>query len=94
MVHHSKARVQALEQLILSNIIAQRAAFDISGIKRDNTVFVKFKSSPAAAKAACVLAQEFSHALLLLGVSFTRPDDHLVRLDLQQVPVQLAPEQG
>ncbi len=82
MVHHAKARTQALSKFILDNVVGHKTAFEISDVKQDGTVFVKFRSYmewPAMS-----LASDFNRALCRSNLLFTQTSDKQIRLALDQ----------
>jgi hypothetical protein len=82
MVHDSKARTKALVQFILANACGHRTSFEVSDVKSDGTVFVRFRSSPH--DPAVFLAEEFSRALNAQGLQFVQTEDTKFRLALDQ----------
>lgn len=82
MVHNSKALLKSLESFILQNVVAQRSAFDVSGVKADGTVFVRFRSTDTAS--ATQLAFDFIDHLSRRRARYTQTDDHKFRLPIDQ----------
>ncbi len=82
MVHHSKARTQALTQFIMENVIGHRTAFEIGDVKQDGTVFVRFRSW--LEHPAMNLARDFGLALGTHGKLWIQTDDRTIRLALDQ----------
>jgi hypothetical protein len=82
MVHNSKALLKSLEQFILDNVTGHRSAFEVSGVKQDGTVFVRFRSSPV--ESSLQLAFNFIHALNNRNAQFVQTDDCKFRLALDQ----------
>lgn len=82
MVHNSKARVQALATFIMDAVIGHRTAFDVSDVKQDGTVFVKFRSYMSWSSAT--LSRDFNRALHGAQKKFTQTDDRTFRLALDQ----------
>lgn len=85
VVHGSKARTKALEQFILSNVVGHRTAFEVSDVKADGTVFIRFRSYMDWS--AMYLTSCFTQSLTRAGhLTFTQTDDNKVRLDLAHFP--------
>lgn len=82
VVHNAKARTKALEAFILENVTGHRTSFEVSDVKQDGTVFVRFRSSPHTP--AIVLAESFSGSLGARGLQFVQTDDTKFRLALDQ----------
>ncbi len=82
MVPHGKARLKALEQFILANATVYSSAFEISDVKGDGTVFVRFRSSPVYS--AISIAEAFRDALNGHKLQFVQTDDNKFRLALDQ----------
>lgn len=82
VVHDSKARTKALVQFILANATGHRTSFEVSDVKADGTVFVRFRSSPHVP--AIVLAESFRDALNGLKLQFVQTEDTKFRLALDQ----------
>ncbi len=82
VVHDSKARTKALVQFILENATGHRTSFEVSDVKGDGTVFVRFRSSPH--DPAIVLAETFSRALNAQNLQFVQTEDTKFRLALDQ----------
>lgn len=82
VVHNSKARTQALVAFILGNVTGHRSAFEVSDVKGDGTVFVRFRSSPH--EPAITLAEAFRDALGGSGLLFVQTEDTKFRLALDQ----------
>lgn len=82
MVAHRKALTTELVSFIMSNVVGHRTAFEVSDVKRDGTVFVKFRSYMNWAGAD--LAAEFNRALWKDGKLFTQTSDVQFRLRLDQ----------
>lgn len=82
MVHNSKQRVKALEDFIYANVIGHRTAFQVSDVKQDGTVFVRFRS--AHIWSAMDITRSFTQELTRLGKAFVQTDDNKVRLALDQ----------
>lgn len=61
MVRNGKALSGALVAFILENVTGHRTSFEVSDIKGDGTVFVKFRSSPV--DSASELVERFCEAL-------------------------------
>lgn len=82
VVHNSKALTQALTQFILANATGHRTSFEVSDVKQDGTVFVRFRSSPH--EPAIFLAEQFRNALNARGLLFVQTEDTKFRLALDQ----------
>jgi hypothetical protein len=82
MVHNSKARVRTLAEFIMENVCGHHTSFEISDIKQDGTVFVKFRSSTT--DPAIMLANGFAEALNAGDRSFARTEECKFRLALDQ----------
>ena len=82
MVHNSKAHTKALVQFILANATGHRTSFEVSDVKSDGTVFVRFRSSPY--DPAIFIAEEFSKALNAQNLQFVQTEDTKFRLALDQ----------
>ena len=83
--HNGKARLKALTALILEQVTGHRTSFEISDIKADGTVFVRFRSSPV--DPASFLVGEFTSFLEARGVTYTRPDDTRFRFAIDELAV-------
>lgn len=81
-VHDSKVRTRTLVQFILENVTGRYVSFDVSGVKRDGTVFVRFRSTPH--DPAIILAKSFRDALNGHGLLFLQTEDTKFRLALDQ----------
>lgn len=82
MVPNSKERMHALEVFIFHHVTIAWSCFEVSDVKKDGTVFVKFRSGPGAT--ASELSRRFSKALLDTGYQFVQPEDVKFRLPLTQ----------
>lgn len=82
LVHGSKARTKALVRFILDNVSGHRTSFEVSPVKGDGTVFVRFRSSPH--DPAIFLAEAFRDALGGHGLRFVQTEDTKFRLALDQ----------
>jgi len=82
MVHNSKALIQVLLQFILKVVTGHRTAVEVSPVKADGTVFIKFRSSPV--ESASELSYRFVEQLNLKRIQFVQTDDHKFRLALDQ----------
>jgi hypothetical protein len=82
MVHNSKALIQVLINFILTLVTSCRTAVEVSPVKQDGTVFIKFRSSPQ--ESASELSYRFVEQLNLKKVQFVQTDDHKFRLALDQ----------
>jgi len=85
MVHDSRARTQALVQFIMENVVGHRSAFEVSDVKQDDTVFVRFRSY--LKWSAMELSEDFNHALWAHRKDFVQTGDVQFRLRLDQFPV-------
>jgi hypothetical protein len=81
-VHNSKALIKVLIDFILANVTGHRTSFEVSDVKRDGTVFVRFRSSPH--DPAIYLAEAFRDALSGRGLQFVQTEDTKFRLALDQ----------
>jgi len=88
MVHDSKARVRTLAGFIREHVSHNTSVFDISGVKRDGTVFVKFSSSTV--DPASWYVRLFREALEGSNRLFEQPAPCQFRLALDQFAVQVA----
>jgi hypothetical protein len=75
-----KARTRALVQFILANVTGHRTSFEVSDVKGDGTVFVRFRSTPH--DPATHLAEAFREALVGRGIQFYRTEDTKFRFAL------------
>lgn len=83
MVHHSNARTATLTRFIMDNVPGcTSAALEVSPVKRDGTVFIKFRSSAEAS--AAQLTSSFAEALREAGRAYAQVDVNKVRLPLEQ----------
>jgi hypothetical protein len=82
MVHHSKSRRQNLTKFIMANVAD--AAFEVSDVKRDGSVFVRFRTHLGCPGAT--MAADFSAALRRGMFQFTQTSDIQIRLTLDQFP--------
>jgi hypothetical protein len=82
MVHNSKALSAALANFIVLHLEVSKSLFEISDVKRDGTVFVKFRSDDAAP--AATYTENFAHVLQFFGKDYVQTDDNKVRLALEQ----------
>ena len=80
--HNSRAQVHHLEDLILSDVVGFHAAFEVSDVKQDGTVFVKFRSHHE--RAASEMTRRFCKALRDTGRQWQQTADNMVRLALDQ----------
>jgi|SRR6478609_1046831 len=82
-VHNSRAKLRALEGFIaraLSHVTGDRAAFELSDVKGDGTVFVRFRSTDKVS--SIFLAETFRDALNGLSIQFEQTDDTKFRASL------------
>lgn len=82
MVPFANAKLAALKQFILDEVLANKQCFEVSDVKGDGTVFVRFRSVTEAS--ASTLAQSFCEAFDAHDVQFTQPEDCKFRLPLCQ----------
>lgn len=82
MVHNSKALLQTLSTLITESVTDCKSGFELSPVKADGTVFVRFRSTDTAS--ANELAYRFIEVLSLKRAQYTQTDDHKFRLPLTQ----------
>ena len=82
MVADSRKRTKALEQFIVFHMEIPKSLFEVSDVKRDGTVFVKFRSSDYAD--AMTLTESFGQALQYAKKDYVQTDDNKVRLALEQ----------
>ena len=82
MVHRSTAHKKALTKFIMDAVIGHRTAFDVSDVKQDGTVFVKFRSYMSWS--SDTLSRDFNRALHGAEKKFTQTDDRTFRLALDQ----------
>lgn len=81
IVHNSRVKLQVLSRLIHRNV--PECAFELSDVKRDGTVIVRFKSTRTISSEE---AQELlSGHLLTSGLRFEIPVAGQVRLPLDQI---------
>lgn len=74
--------MKSLEAFIMPAVTHWRFAFEISDVKSDGTVFVRFRST--ANQSSISLAEAFRDALSGLGMLFEQTDDNKFRLALDQ----------
>ena len=86
MVHDSTARVRTLAEFIIENVGCHKSVFDISAVKRDGTVFVKFISSTV--DPASWYVRLFREALVTSNRQFEEPGPRQFRLALNQFDVK------
>lgn len=82
VVHDCRARAKALAQFIIERADCHRTSFELSDVKGDGTVFVRFRSSTQAP--AIVHAESFRDALNAGGILFDQTEDTKFRLALDQ----------
>lgn len=82
MVHDSKARIQSLAAFINEHVKCRKSVFDISAVKRDGTVFVRFTSSTV--DPASWYVRLFREALVASGRVFEEPGPCQFRLAIDQ----------
>ena len=76
VVHNAKAKSRALEGFIarsISHLTSNHAAFQLSDVKGDGTVFVRFRSTDEVSSIR--LAETFRDALNGLSIRFEQTDD-------------------
>ncbi len=81
-MHNSKAFTRNLVAFVMEHVIGHRTAFDVSDVKRDGTVFVKFRSYMQWDSHS--LAVSFNKALWEHDKLFAQTDDRTFRLALDQ----------
>lgn len=86
MVHDSKARLRVLNAFIRDAVPG--ATVEVSDVKRDGTVFVRFKSGRGSPCDHAVAT--FVQALRNNGHAFVPHDENQIRLPLQQFAVNIA----
>ena len=82
MVHNNKALTKTLEAFIIDNLGIPTGAFEVSDVKQDGTVFVKFRSYrdwPAS-----MLAQDFAGGMTNHAKLFAQTTHVQFRLALDQ----------
>lgn len=82
MIHDSRRLVQNLIDFISANVTPHGTAFDVSGVKGDGTVAVRFRSS--IVESSNELAYRFGAALNARKLQFVQTDDCKFRLALAQ----------
>lgn len=82
VVHGAKARTTTLVRFIMENVTNRRSAFEVSDVKSDGTVFVKFRSSPV--DSASDLTRRFRVSLEGTNRRFEAVSTTQVRLALDQ----------
>jgi hypothetical protein len=82
MVPNSHERLHALDVFIFHHVTINWSLFEVSNVKKDGTVFVKFKSGVRVS--ASELSKLFLRALESTGYSYTQPDDVKFRLPITQ----------
>lgn len=80
VVHNSKALTKALEAFILARVTGHRTSFEVSDVKADGTVFVKFRSSPV--DSATDHARRFRESLEGTNRPYVQTQECIVRLAL------------
>ena len=85
MVPFSKSRVRTLTGFIREHVSHNTSVFDISGVKADGTVFVKFTSSTV--DPASWYVRLFREALVASNRQFEQPAPCQFRLALDQFEV-------
>lgn len=66
----AKRRVKAVKELLRSRITDDRSSYDVSDVKRDGTLFVRFHSTNSAP--ARITAAAFEAVLIEMKVEFSR----------------------
>lgn len=82
MVHDSHRLLTALDAFIRERVTPNRHAYEVSDVKSDGTVFIKFRS--AGDMSADGHATVFTQALSTKAYLFTRPTAVQFRLALDQ----------
>lgn len=81
-VFASKARIKTLERFLFDEVIERPQAFEVSDVKGDGTVFVRFRSVTEASATAC--AKSFREACEGRGILYTQTEENKFRLALDQ----------
>lgn len=86
MVADSNARIDALKAFILEHVCDHKSHFEVSDVKQDGTVFVRFRGCRKGSYGASAAeeAQRFNQALWASKVEFVQTDDVKFRLALKQ----------
>ncbi len=79
--HGSAAQLRDLTGFILDRVVGSRTSFEVSDVKRDGTVFVRFRSGQG--HSATYLIDNFVIALNRHAVAHALPDENKVRLSLK-----------
>jgi hypothetical protein len=84
MVHNSKAKVNTLKRLVeaASGLPLGQRPWEVSDVKRDDTVFIRFRSCET--DAAITITERVRDVLNAQGYDFTQVDDKALRLPLNQ----------
>jgi hypothetical protein len=82
MVHNSKARIKVLEDWLYANVIGHRSAFEVSDVKQDGSVFIRFRGIHIWS--SMELARMCGKELLQAGKTYVQTDDNKLRLALDQ----------
>jgi hypothetical protein len=82
-VHNARAKLRALEGFVarsVQHLTGDRNAFQLSDVKGDGTVFVRFRSTDKVS--SINLAETFRDALNGLSIRFEQTDDTKFRASL------------
>lgn len=78
-IHNKKERVTALHHIVES-ASGVKSSFELSDVKRDETVFVRFRSVDDCP--AVTIACRVAKSLMTSGHEFTQIDDNKLRIKL------------
>lgn len=79
MVGARKACVRSIVDFIMENVVSHRAAFDVSQVDPDGTVFVRFRS--CGGRTGLELAEEFNRVLWENQIEFMQTSDVQFQVD-------------
>ena len=82
MVHDSKRLIRTFIDFVSANVSGHRTSFEVSDVKRDGTICVRFRSSPV--DSSLELASRFAAAMTQATKDFVQTDDNKFRLALDQ----------
>jgi hypothetical protein len=85
MFHNSRAMKQDLVDFITAHVTGHRVAFDLSNVKGDGSVTVRFRSSTE--ESSDELSYRFHAALNARMMDFVQTDDNKFRVPLAQFAV-------
>lgn len=80
MVHNSKAKIEALVTFVKEATSAPNNSFEVSDVKQDGSVFVRFRSSDT--RSASDYADTMNVALTRAGRPFEQTTDVRLRVPL------------